>query len=241
MKSMTNIKTVLTVTFFIFAFCVSALPARADQPDAYKQDKKASNFISRQVPTSRKPVAKAPAHRDQPRQQPQARPQASQPARAKQDDRAQWKGHDQRKDHDARPRQDRGRPQRPIQIVNFINFVPDVYAQDSVDDNAGTTGMLVNSSPQPLAGSAGYLSVYINGGTYFYYQGSFFMLTSSGYETVDPSTLAADGVFNIEIPNSSGAYTQIQLEAVNNGYVGPQGEFYPQFPSIPQLQAIYVR
>ncbi|MDE2232070.1 MAG: hypothetical protein KGJ95_08430, partial [Candidatus Omnitrophica bacterium] len=152
MKSMTNIKTVLTVTFFIFAFYVSALPARADQPDAYKQDKKASNFISRQVPTSRKPVAKAPAHRDQPRQQPQARPQASQPARAKQDDRAQWKGHDQRKDHDARPRQDRGRPQRPIQIVNFINFVPDVYAQDSVDDNAGTTGMLVNSSPQPLAG-----------------------------------------------------------------------------------------
>jgi hypothetical protein len=43
----------------------------------------------------------------------------------------------------------------------------------------------------------------------------------------------------INIPNSRGGYTSITLRRSGNGFVGPQGEYYPDFPSVEQLRTMY--
>jgi hypothetical protein len=45
--------------------------------------------------------------------------------------------------------------------------------------------------------------------------------------------------FVVNIPNSNGSYTPVTLVKSGNGYVGPQGEFYPGSPSVDQLRVIY--
>jgi len=41
------------------------------------------------------------------------------------------------------------------------------------------------------------------------------------------------------IPNSKGRFTPVTLIKRANGYSGPQGEFYPNNPTIAQLRAVY--
>ncbi|MGB7568622.1 MAG: hypothetical protein WBM07_12240, partial [Chitinivibrionales bacterium] len=41
------------------------------------------------------------------------------------------------------------------------------------------------------------------------------------------------------IPNSKGRFTPVTLIKRANGYSGPQGEFYPNNPTIAQLKAVY--
>ncbi len=43
----------------------------------------------------------------------------------------------------------------------------------------------------------------------------------------------------INIPNKKGNYTAVTLKKSGNGYIGPQGEFYPEFPKVSQLEVIY--
>jgi hypothetical protein len=43
----------------------------------------------------------------------------------------------------------------------------------------------------------------------------------------------------INIPNDKGGYTAVALNKSGNGFIGPQGEFYPQFPRVSQLKVIY--
>lgn len=43
----------------------------------------------------------------------------------------------------------------------------------------------------------------------------------------------------INIPNTNGSYTAVKLVRKDNGYVGPQGEYYPEFPSVEQLKTLY--
>lgn len=45
--------------------------------------------------------------------------------------------------------------------------------------------------------------------------------------------------FTVNIPNAQGGYTAIVITQSGDGYVGPQGEYYPQFPSVYQLQNVY--
>lgn len=47
--------------------------------------------------------------------------------------------------------------------------------------------------------------------------------------------------FTVNIPNSKGTYTPVTLKRSGNGFVGPQGEYYPQFPSIEQLKVMYAK
>ena len=66
-------------------------------------------------------------------------------------------------------------------------------------------------------------------------------------ETVTPTAVVtavgANAVnndsFTINIPNNKGGYTAVVLKRSGNGYVGPQGEFYADFPKVDQLQAMY--
>jgi len=60
---------------------------------------------------------------------------------------------------------------------------------------------------------------------------------------VVPATTAADeelaDTVVVNIPNSNGSYTRVVLRKSGNGYIGPQGEFYPTHPTVRQLRILY--
>jgi hypothetical protein len=43
----------------------------------------------------------------------------------------------------------------------------------------------------------------------------------------------------VYIPNANGRFTPVNLIKSKNGYSGPQGEFYPNHPTVAQLRALY--
>ena len=43
----------------------------------------------------------------------------------------------------------------------------------------------------------------------------------------------------INIPNSRGGYTAVTLKKAGTGYVGPQGEYYSDNPTVDQLKVLY--
>jgi len=53
-----------------------------------------------------------------------------------------------------------------------------------------------------------------------------------------PSSLPTDEI-TVNIPNVHGGYNAVVLKKSNGGFIGPQGEFYPEFPKIFQLQMKY--
>ncbi|MDP2922974.1 MAG: hypothetical protein Q8O30_04560 [Candidatus Omnitrophota bacterium] len=91
-----------------------------------------------------------------------------------------------------------------------------------------------------------YKVVYI-GRTPYYYDGVYYYQAGpSGYVVVNPqvapavvTTSPAAPTITINVPNSKGGYTQVQLTRYKDGYLGPQGEYYPGNPSIDQLKALY--
>jgi hypothetical protein len=54
-----------------------------------------------------------------------------------------------------------------------------------------------------------------------------------------PSTTYSGDTVTVNVPNSNGGYTAVELKRSGNGYVGPQGEYYDQIPATVQLQAMY--
>ena len=63
----------------------------------------------------------------------------------------------------------------------------------------------------------------------------------STVENTDVSATNAQDSFTVNIPNSKGTYTPVTLKRSGNGFIGPQGEYYPQFPSIEQLKVMYAK
>jgi len=45
--------------------------------------------------------------------------------------------------------------------------------------------------------------------------------------------------FTVNIPNMHGGYNVVVIKKSGEGYIGPQGEYYPEFPKIFQLQMKY--
>lgn len=63
---------------------------------------------------------------------------------------------------------------------------------------------------------------------------------------VEPPAAAAPVVvqsqvpsFIVNIPNSDGTFTAVKLVKQDNGYVGPQGEYYNSHPTVEQLKVLY--
>lgn len=55
-----------------------------------------------------------------------------------------------------------------------------------------------------------------------------------------PVTLGNDDTYTVNIPNEkAGGYTEVTLKRTEKGFVGPQGEFYAEFPRVSQLKAMY--
>ena len=54
-----------------------------------------------------------------------------------------------------------------------------------------------------------------------------------------PATTKTEDVYTVNIPNVRGTYTPVTLRRSGNGFVGPQGEYYTEFPRIEQLKVMY--
>jgi hypothetical protein len=54
-----------------------------------------------------------------------------------------------------------------------------------------------------------------------------------------PLSYADGNSFTVNVPNDEGGYTAIVITQSGDGYTGPQGEYYANFPSVPQLQTVY--
>ena len=52
---------------------------------------------------------------------------------------------------------------------------------------------------------------------------------------------ASEGPVEIDIPNGNGSYTTVALTRTAQGYLGPQGEFYPERPTAEQLRERYLK
>jgi hypothetical protein len=48
-----------------------------------------------------------------------------------------------------------------------------------------------------------------------------------------------DGPVTINVPNEKGDFTPVKLVKHDKGYIGPQGEFYADHPTVEQLKALY--
>lgn len=123
-------------------------------------------------------------------------------------------------------------------------------------------GAVVTTIPQ------GSQPVIVDGVAYYNINGVTYMYTPYGYQVVpQPKTViiknyvteqkasasntgaVAQGTsaanseesFTVNIPNSKGGYTAVTLKRSGNGFVGPQSEYYTEFPKIEQLKVMYAK
>jgi hypothetical protein len=101
----------------------------------------------------------------------------------------------------------------------------------------------------------GHRTVIVGGATYYYYDNVYYQGYPSGYvvvpapvavapavvapAVVTPAVLPSAETLTINVPNYNGSYTPVTLVRRGNGYVGPQGEYYPGNPTVEQLKVLY--
>ena len=114
-----------------------------------------------------------------------------------------------------------------------------------------------------VVSSPNYQPVVVNGVTYYVNNGVYYLYTQNGYQavaapagapvtvstaasviqpatvTVAPASTSPDDSFTINIPNDKGGFTAVVLKRSGNGFIGPQGEFYADFPKVSQLKLMY--
>ena len=66
-------------------------------------------------------------------------------------------------------------------------------------------------------------------------------VTTPTYIVPDNSSAVTQEEFTVNVPNSKGGYTAVNIKRSGNGFTGPQGEFYNEFPKIQQLRAMYTQ
>jgi hypothetical protein len=89
----------------------------------------------------------------------------------------------------------------------------------------------------------GYCKVIVQGRPYYFYEGIYYAHSPRGYVVVSPPDVYCveeikDTVI-IHIPNANGSYTAVELKKSGEGYIGPQGEYYPEHPTVEQLLVLY--
>jgi len=57
----------------------------------------------------------------------------------------------------------------------------------------------------------------------------------------EASVTNASNSFIVNIPNSKGGYNAVTLTRSGNGFIGPQSEYYTEFPTIEQLKVMYAK
>jgi hypothetical protein len=102
----------------------------------------------------------------------------------------------------------------------------------------------------------GHRTIIVGGSPYYYYDNVYYRSCPNGYVVVPepvapanitymPSAVQSQGTnretVTINVPNSNGGTIAITLVRYPNGFVGPQGEFYPNLPTAEQLKVRYGR
>lgn len=89
---------------------------------------------------------------------------------------------------------------------------------------------------------------------YYNANGVTYMYTPAGYQVVSSISASPQNAQNISeaytdeegdfiiihVPNKTiNGYTAVKLKRISNGFVGPQGEYYKEFPKVAVLQTVY--
>ena len=88
-------------------------------------------------------------------------------------------------------------------------------------------------------------TVVVAGTPYYYGDNHYYrQAPNGGYVVVSPPMLVqppaqAPDTVTINIPNARGGYTAVALRRAGYGYLGPQGEYYAESPTVEQLKALY--
>jgi hypothetical protein len=99
----------------------------------------------------------------------------------------------------------------------------------------------------------GHRTVLYAGVSYYYYDNVYYTDAPYGYVVVPPpaekmvvqepaveqSVSIPGPSITINIPNSNGSFTSVKLVKYKDGYLGPQGEYYPGRPTVDQLRVLY--
>jgi hypothetical protein len=88
-----------------------------------------------------------------------------------------------------------------------------------------------------------------NNTDYYYYNSAYYVKQPTGYTVVTPppsvvssnapAVEAPEKTVVVTVPNPNGSYIPVTLQKYSDGYVGPNGEFYPDYPTLDQLKAMY--
>lgn len=111
----------------------------------------------------------------------------------------------------------------------------------------------------------GYTTVVVRQTPYYYYDNTYYVEGPAGYVVTTPPPTAPAMIqptpvpaaaalpsasevgpagnkidsYDIYIPNDNGSYTLVTLKKSDKGFIGPQGEFYPEHPTVEQLKTLY--
>ena len=94
----------------------------------------------------------------------------------------------------------------------------------------------------------GYTVIYVDDAPYYTFNGVYYEHTPRGHVVIEPPERIyarighqADSqeTITVNIPNKKGGYTAVLIRRSNGGFIGPQGEFYEEFPPVDTLQVIY--
>ncbi len=100
-------------------------------------------------------------------------------------------------------------------------------------------GMLIDSLPPR------HTTVIVQGTPYYYSDNYYYtQAPNGGYVVVAPPVLVQPPIqpqetVTINIPNSRGGYTPVVLRRAGYGFLGPQGEYYADSPTVDQLRVLY--
>lgn len=124
-------------------------------------------------------------------------------------------------------------------------------------------GYVIIEAPRGAVVSAlphGYRTIYIQRTPYYVYDDTYYVAQGQGAyavvappapeqlksavpapDTVQTGSKAAIDEYEIYIPNDNGSYTLVIIKKTEKGFTGPQGEFYPEHPTVEQLKAMYTK
>ena len=103
----------------------------------------------------------------------------------------------------------------------------------------------------------GHRTVIIQSTPYYVYEETYYVQGPGGYVVAEPPPAATQVVetqipvkvenkesiqeYEVHIPNANGSYTLVVLKKTEKGFVGPQGEIYPEHPTVEQLKDMYAK
>ncbi len=137
---------------------------------------------------------------------------------------------------------------RPSLAVGiFVGGIPYDYCEGSFYRH-GPRGYVIVPAPVGAVVTtlpSGCRTVIINGVVYKVYDGAYYQSVPGGYAVVPAAPAAAAPTVALQtivvnVPNKNGSYTPVKLQPASNGtYIGPQGEVYPNQPTMEQLKQMY--